>query len=502
MNSHRLFLAAALTWTLPLIALRADQPPASPDGVEVQARGPVHEAFAQPVNRQPEPGPVVPKQPPDPIEEVPPDEKPEGDNVQWIPGYWAWDDEQTNFLWVSGFWRVPPPARTWVSGHWQEVDTGWQWTNGFWASADTTELHYLPPPPPPADQGPSTEAPDANSIYVPGCWVYSETRYLWRPGYWIAYRPHWVWCPAYYIWTPSGCLFVEGFWDHPFDERGLLFAPVRFTADWGRRQFVPSLVVNTDFLLGALFVRNSYHQYFFGDYFEANYSQRGFVSWTDYRWAKVGVDPNFAYYRQLHRGDERWEASLKDLYRARQAGEVPRPPRTFRQQVEVVNQINSKQTANAAVNANIQLTHAQNVTALTPLNQVHNKNVTNLGGLGGKPPPADTGRQLKLQKIQGEEHARELKAAEQIRNTANQRRELEGKMLHEGQGPVKHTDAPRPQKFETPKPLPHATPPAPPVKQVPAMPMVPKHEEKTIPQFEPPKSPGPPKKKPAKEGAK
>src|SRR5258708_5730929 len=131
MNSHRLLLATALIRALPIFAIQADQPP--PEGVEVQARGPVHEAFAQPVNRQPEPGPVVPKQPPEPIEEVPPDEKPEGDNVQWIPGYWAWDDEQTNFLWVSGFWRVPPPGRTWVSGHWQEVDTGWQWTNGFWA---------------------------------------------------------------------------------------------------------------------------------------------------------------------------------------------------------------------------------------------------------------------------------------------------------------------------------------------------------------------------------
>src|SRR5260370_196303 len=142
MNSHRLFLATALIGTLPLIALRADQPPAPPEGVEVQARGPVHEAFAQPVNWQPEPGPVVAKQPPDPIEEVPPDEKPEGDNVQWIPGYWAWDDEQTNFLWIRGFWRAPPPDRAWASRHCQEAGTGCRGTHGAHSAPDTPEVQY------------------------------------------------------------------------------------------------------------------------------------------------------------------------------------------------------------------------------------------------------------------------------------------------------------------------------------------------------------------------
>src|SRR5262245_60231097 len=46
-------------------------------GVEVQARGPVHEAYAQPNGSDPRPGPVVNKQPPDPVPETPPDQKPE-----------------------------------------------------------------------------------------------------------------------------------------------------------------------------------------------------------------------------------------------------------------------------------------------------------------------------------------------------------------------------------------------------------------------------------------
>ncbi len=56
------------------------------------AKGPVHEAFAT-TAEAPAETPTVKKQPPEPIEELPPDQKPEGDNVQWIPGYWSWDEE-------------------------------------------------------------------------------------------------------------------------------------------------------------------------------------------------------------------------------------------------------------------------------------------------------------------------------------------------------------------------------------------------------------------------
>ena len=72
------------------------------EGVEVLARGPVHEAFAEPTMRRQGTSPVVPKKPPDPINELAPEQKPEGDDMQWIPGYWAWDDSRSDFLWVSG----------------------------------------------------------------------------------------------------------------------------------------------------------------------------------------------------------------------------------------------------------------------------------------------------------------------------------------------------------------------------------------------------------------
>src|SRR5204862_2566715 len=105
----------------------AQQPDAGQPGVEVLTSGPMHEAYARPTEVRPEAPPVVPKQPPEPIEEVAPDQKPEGDNVVWIPGYWAWDEDRSDYIWVSGFWRDVPPGRTWVPGCWQQAQGGWQW---------------------------------------------------------------------------------------------------------------------------------------------------------------------------------------------------------------------------------------------------------------------------------------------------------------------------------------------------------------------------------------
>ena len=105
------------------------------EGLQVLTRGPVHEAFAETVTFDPEPGIVVPKAPPAAIEELPPDQKPEGANIAWIPGYWGWDDERSNFLWVSGVWRALPPGRQWVPGYWGRSSQGYQWTSGYWADA-------------------------------------------------------------------------------------------------------------------------------------------------------------------------------------------------------------------------------------------------------------------------------------------------------------------------------------------------------------------------------
>src|SRR5437879_5424975 len=236
-------------------AASPQQPPAdggnaaAQEGVEVMARGPVHEAFAEPSVRSPRPSPVVPKQPPAPIEEMPPDQKPEGANVTWIAGYWAWDDDRSDFIWVSGIWRNDPPGQQWVPGHWDRTPGGWQWSPGIWGVQGQQQMEFLPPPPEPLPAGASVPAPDNNSVFVPGTWVYRDARYLWRPGYWVAYRPGWVWIPAHYVWTPAGYVFVDGYWDFELARRGLLFAPVYVQPGyWTRPNWVyrPAFVVDTD----------------------------------------------------------------------------------------------------------------------------------------------------------------------------------------------------------------------------------------------------------------
>lgn len=495
-------------------------PPAAQEGVEVMARGPVHEAFAEPTEVRPSPSPLVAKQPPDPIEELPPDQRPEGENVQWIPGYWAWDQDQNDFLWVSGLWRALPPGRQWVPGSWQQVEGGWHWVAGFWAPAGQEDLQYVPTPPPSLDQGPSAAAPEENSTYVPGCWIYRDFRFRWRPGFWNAYHPGWVWIPAHYIWTPSGCLFIEGYWDHPFEARGLLFAPVRLAARLMGRQrwaFTPNYVVQPDFLMSALFVNPAASHYYFGDYFDNRYTQAGFVPWIDYRIGRSAYDPNFSYYRSGFARQGGWERGLRTLYQARFQGDVARPPRTLAQQQELIQNITTNKTANAAIHRNINISNMQNVAALASLRQVHNSPVTGLASLGnvrraeGNLPhivkPA-----LKVQAVPREQHVQEQRAAAQLHALAQQRRTVEGRLLSEGNVPVRVTDKPqqvritlprtaqaaRPQPKENPEQRRYLPPPGPqsgakPARVAPPPPSPPKHEDRPIPPHEPPRPPSPPK---------
>ena len=123
--------------------------------VEFLTRGPLHEAFAEPYSGVPTPAPVIDRMPPEPINELPPDHRPEGTNVSWIPGYWSWDEERNDFLWVSGVWRNSPPGQRWVPGYWQTQAEGNRWISGFWAADDAAEVVYLPIPPDSLEEGPS-----------------------------------------------------------------------------------------------------------------------------------------------------------------------------------------------------------------------------------------------------------------------------------------------------------------------------------------------------------
>ena len=203
-------------------------PPADPN-TEVLTKGAVHEAFAQPVVFNAAPGPVVAQKPPDPVDEMPPEQKPAGDHVAWIPGYWTWEADQTKFIWTSGIWRSIPAGVEWVPGYWQQADTGSQFVSGYWRKTAEQEVTYMPQKPPDTlENGPVGTAPSPNVTWVPGCWIWRGEHYAWRAGFWAPCNPDWIWIPAHYVWTPSGYLFVEGHWDYAMQNRGVIFAPVVF----------------------------------------------------------------------------------------------------------------------------------------------------------------------------------------------------------------------------------------------------------------------------------
>ncbi|MCU0785354.1 MAG: hypothetical protein MUF81_15135 [Verrucomicrobia bacterium] len=320
----------SITWNL---AMGQAQPPdQNVAGAQVLTRGPVHEAFAGMVTFNPEPGVVVTKAPPDVIEEMPPEERLAGDNVAWIPGYWGWDDERSDFLWVSGTWRALPPGRQWMAGYWGQTPQGYQWTSGYWADATAKETIYLPPPPATVEVGPNIAAPSMDYGWSPGCWFWYQGRYAWRPGYWALGRADWDWMPAHYVWTPRGYIFVGGYWDYPVARRGVLFAPIYFEAGaYSRRGYFysPTIVIDLGVFSDHLFLRPRYHHYYFGDYYAASYYQGGFYASFSFQSGRHGYDPIYSHQRWEHRQDREWEHRVETSYQYRRDHEAARPPRTW-----------------------------------------------------------------------------------------------------------------------------------------------------------------------------
>jgi len=324
-------------------------PPGAEEEMEVLTRGPVHEAFAETVTFDPEPGLVAPKPPPEAIEELPPDQKPDGANVDWIPGYWAWDDERNDFLWVSGLWRALPPGRQWVPGYWGRSAEGVQWTAGYWADAQESEVEYLPEPPATVEEGPSYAAPSADYIWAPGIWLWNQTRYAWQPGYWVIAQPDWTWVPAHYVWSPRGYVFVNGYYDYSVARRGVLFAPVYFTSSIYARSgfsYTPVAAINPGVFTSHLFLRPGYGHYYFGDYYGSNYASRGFSPWFTFYSSRRGYDPFYAHQRWSHRNDRQWHQRVEADFVHRRDHEDARPPRTWTaQRALMTREAGSSQTS-------------------------------------------------------------------------------------------------------------------------------------------------------------
>ena len=338
-----------------LINAPPDAAAAESGDVEVVLRGPLHEAFASHILFDPRPGIVISTQPPDPIEEIPPEIRPADESSLWIPGYWAWDDDRNDFLWVSGGWRVPPPDRTWVPGYWSEVREGYQWISGFWALADGESVQYLPYPPESLEAGPTSVAPGADYYWVSGCWRYRSGRYGWSPGYWGNYQPGWAYVPSYYVWTPRGAVFVNGYWDYPLINCGQPFASVYFRNRYFARpgyRYSPTVVLNLGRLTMHLFVGPRSSSYYWGNYYGSQYSNAGYRPWYQAH-GQNGFDPGFVYYqRQYQRRGIDYAQRLRGWNSYFERHQDFRPAATLTAQTELSSHVQANQEVQQALLSN------------------------------------------------------------------------------------------------------------------------------------------------------
>lgn len=302
---------------------------------DVLLNGPLHEAFGTPVSPDPIEQPVVPRQPPEALNELPPEIRPEGENVIWIPGYWSFDRTANEYLWVSGLWRAIPPGRRWVPGYWTEVADGFRWTSGMWLNADVEDLTWQPAPPASMERGPSSPSPGDNYFWVPGCWMYSAQSYRWRPGYWAPHQTDWVWCPDYYVYTPRGYIYCDGYWDYDVGRRGMLFAPVRYRSGFNVAVYRPTVSLNIGSLFLNLWVDEPGGRYCYGNYFGVSH----YRPWYDFRSSRGWCDPIYSHnswrfgsgYHDRLSGWNRYFASHPDY----------RPRSSYRDQVSFTRQNSS-----------------------------------------------------------------------------------------------------------------------------------------------------------------
>jgi len=334
-------LAGVLLLACGAAAQEAEQVPPIPTeelpaGSEVLTAGPVHEAFAKPVSMEAQEPLMVAQQPPVNLQEVPPAERPAGAGIVWVPGYWAWDADRNDFVWVSGCWRNAPPSTYWVPGHWLQAGNGWEWIGGFWkpiTAQPQQEIEYLPAPPAPIDVEAPGGPPAPDQVWVPGCWYWQQGRYVRRNGYWVTQQIGWVWVPSHFSWTPRGYIFVQGHWDHDMDNRGVLFCPAFFPREVRLRVgfvFSPGACVDLGMLRLNLFVYPRYRHYYFGDYYDDAYARIGIVPWFKCQTIHTWYDPLFVYDSwHFRKTDPHWAVNLAHGFDQRRSNHDLRPARTF-----------------------------------------------------------------------------------------------------------------------------------------------------------------------------
>jgi hypothetical protein len=246
--------------------------------VVVLDKGPIHEGFVQPGAQVRGKGITAPKAPPLPVDENPPLATLESAGMQWISGYWAWDGQRKDFIWVCGCYRIPPPDRSWEPGRWKVANKVWTYFPGYWRPTNGKGvLVNLPEPPASEEEAPTSPNENPKAMWVPGIWEYKNGKFVWQPGYWPPAHEALLWQPGQYVAAETGFTFVPGHWDYPLEDRGVLFAPVFFSqaqrekSSWAYRPQSPrpfgsDAKWGKGGLFDSLCIGPNFNSYYFGDY--------------------------------------------------------------------------------------------------------------------------------------------------------------------------------------------------------------------------------------------
>ena len=291
--------------------------------LEILTRGPVHEAFAALPVDQPAVPPLVRQKPPASLGEQIPRIKP-AINAQWIPGYWHWNDDVNCWIWLSGTWRLAPPNRHWLPGYWSSDQHDWRWVSGFWKSGDSKLLTYVAAPPPLKKDLDDLRA-GSDKFRLPGHWQPQGDKFIWRPSRLADFKTGQLWMPAQSYWTPAGYVFVDGYWDYPFDRRGWLFVPLGLTdstADTAEFTYSPEILLNLKNISLELFACPAVRLYFFGGYEGSMHLHHGIYPLP--RYAPLHDEPIFSYLAWLNgRQNPNWLRDAQAALRTRALNTAP-----------------------------------------------------------------------------------------------------------------------------------------------------------------------------------
>ena len=275
---------------------------------EALIRGPIHEAFAIPRREsycRIEQLPVAGRAPPEQLREARPAMPGDEGDWMWAPGYWSWDEQRRDFVWVSGFWRRSPEGRRWKPGEWSLIDGSYRWLAGFWFAENDDSTVVTSTPPQPVSQAPTVTPPSDNHFWRTGYWEPGEGTHDWKAGTWMEQRAGRVWRPAAYYRRAGGTVFVSGFWDLLPAERGQLFASVAFYRPVDKNQsfrFVPkSRLADSATLMMHLFVRENDPTFYYGNYFSNGFAKLGYRPWYTASARQVDASPLFRYYESTYR---------------------------------------------------------------------------------------------------------------------------------------------------------------------------------------------------------